>query len=34
MFKQVYPSDEDCPDDPPISPLAMDDVNDEKFKYE
>ena len=37
LFELVYPSDEESPNDPPSSPLAMDDEsydNDDDYKYE
>ena len=37
LFELVYPSDEEFPNDPPFSPLTMDDEsydNDDDYKYE
>ncbi|KAK2549591.1 hypothetical protein P5673_029982 [Acropora cervicornis] len=36
LFEQVYPSDEESPNDPPLSPLVVDDDdgNDEEYKCE
>ena len=36
LFEQVYPSDEESPNDPPLSPLVADDDdgNDEEYKCE
>ena len=34
LFEQVYPSDEESANDPPVSPLAVDDDDDEEYKCE
>jgi len=34
LFEQFYPSDEESPIDPPLSPLAVNDDDDEEYKCE
>ena len=34
LFEQVYPSDEESPNDPPLFPLAVDHNDDEEYKCE
>ncbi|KAJ7394542.1 hypothetical protein OS493_000357 [Desmophyllum pertusum] len=34
VFEQVYPSDEEPSNDPPSSPLTLDDLNDQEYVYE